>query len=230
MPTPTKTKRKSTPKKKAAKKDIADSYNKYKTFGARQYTGMRVGGSHKWYYDKGEWKEAKINPDLWRINYAVTKRRAGKVPKGSGVPVGTGYHWYIVTHQYVHKLNANDYSTALTGLKYKIAHKRAAKNKWSARTTTQRHHLIAFLKEWIHILEHDFIPLGFTYKEKEYKGEAVPLPQTCVDGLCYQYDVAIDDEHIGMIRLLKNGWKMDTKVEQKLVDAIGMSIMEYHSK
>src|SRR5690242_20808613 len=30
----------------------------------RSYSGMKVGRSHKWYYDKGEWKEKKITPDL----------------------------------------------------------------------------------------------------------------------------------------------------------------------
>jgi hypothetical protein len=36
---------------------IAKSYNKFKTFEGKQYTGMKVGRSHKWYYDKVEWKE-----------------------------------------------------------------------------------------------------------------------------------------------------------------------------
>ena len=37
---------------------------------------MKVGRSHKWYYDKGEWKEKKITPDLWEISYSLTKSRA----------------------------------------------------------------------------------------------------------------------------------------------------------
>src|SRR6478672_9006266 len=133
---------------KQARKNIADSYNRHKDFDGKQYTGMAVGRSHKWYYDKGEWRETKITPDLWRIFYSVTKRRAGKAPEGSGAKVGTAYHWYIVAHQRVQKLNADDYSTTLMGLKYKVAHKRADNNKWNAKTTTQRTHLIKFLKEW----------------------------------------------------------------------------------
>src|SRR5215203_3865949 len=78
--------------------DVAASYNAVKSFEGRQYTGMAIGRSHKWYYDKGEWKERKLTPDMWEIFYAVTKRRAGKAPKGSGVPVGSGYHWYILAH------------------------------------------------------------------------------------------------------------------------------------
>ena len=84
------------------KKDISASYNQYKVFEGKQYSGMKVGRSHSWYYDKGEWKETKITPDLWEIRYAVIKRRKGKAPEGSGVPVGTGYHWYILAHQDVH--------------------------------------------------------------------------------------------------------------------------------
>src|SRR5215212_7430261 len=133
-------------KKTEAKKDLSKTYNEYKDFEGHQYTGMKVGRSHKWYYDKGEWKETKITPDLWEVSYAVTKRRAGKAPEGSGVPVGTEYHWYILAHQNVKKLNANDYTTSLTGLKYKLAHKRADKEKWSASAKAQRKRLVQLME------------------------------------------------------------------------------------
>jgi hypothetical protein len=80
-------------------KDISKSYNEFKEFEGKKYTGMRVGGHHRWYYDKGEWEEKKIAPDKWEFTYAVTKRRAGHAPEGSGVPVGTEYHWYMLPHQ-----------------------------------------------------------------------------------------------------------------------------------
>ena len=133
--------------KNVAKKDIAASYNQYKFFEGQQYTGMKIGRSHKWYYDKGEWKDHKITPDLWEIEYQVTKRRAGKAPEGSGVPVGTEYHWYILAHQHVKKLDANSYSTTLTGLKYKLAHKRFDTAKWNVSDAAQRKRLIKLLKE-----------------------------------------------------------------------------------
>jgi len=116
--------KKSIRKKRTSKKTIG-SYETIKDYNGTQYVGMQIGRSHKWYYDKGEWKDKKITPDLWEIRYAVTKRRAGKAPKGSAAPVGTGYHWYILAHQEV--INADDYTTVLSGLKYKIAHKIAAK-------------------------------------------------------------------------------------------------------
>ena len=138
---------------KEADKDLAKSYNQFKEFEGQQYTGMKIGRSHKWYYDKGEWKETKTTPDLWTISYAVTKRRAGKAPEGSGVPVGTEYHWYIVAHQHVRKLNANDYTTSLSGLKFKLAHRRADKDKWNISDKAQRNRLIKFLKGIILQLE-----------------------------------------------------------------------------
>jgi hypothetical protein len=139
--------------KPASRSDPADSYNRFKEFEGRKYTGMKIGRSHKWYYDKGEWKETKVTPDLWRINYAVNKRRAGRAPEGSGVPVGTEYHWYIVAHQNVCKLNANDYATSLAGLKFKIAHKRASAGAWSTTAKTRRKRMIKFLREIIDELE-----------------------------------------------------------------------------
>ena len=135
--------------------DPAVSYDEFKEYEGRKYTGMKIGRSHKWYYDQGEWKEKKITPDLWQINYAVTKRRAGKAPEGSGVPVGTEYHWYVLAHQNVRKLNANDYTTSLAGLKFKIAHKRADNQKWSATPKTQRKRMIKFLQEVIADLERE---------------------------------------------------------------------------
>ncbi len=136
-------------KQNVTKKDISKTYNEFKEFEGKQYTGMKVGRSHKWYYDKGEWKEKKITPDKWEFTYDVTKRRAGHAPEGSGVPVGTEYHWYILAHQNVKKLDANNYTTSLTGLKYKLAHKRAEKDKWSTTDNARRERLIQILQELI---------------------------------------------------------------------------------
>jgi hypothetical protein len=135
------------------KSDDAVSYNEFKEYEGQRYTGMKIGRSHKWYYDQGEWKETKITPDLWQVNYAVTKRRAGRAPEGSGVPVGTKYHWYVLAHQNTDKQSANDYTTSLTGLKFKIAHQRAGSEKWSATPRTQRKRMIMFLRSVLADLE-----------------------------------------------------------------------------
>jgi len=137
------------------KDDVAATYNAFKEFEGQRYTGMRVGRGHKWNYDPGVWTEKKVTPDQWEIHYAVTKRRVGKAPEGSGVPVGTGYHWYILAHQNVTKLNANEYTTSMTGMKFKLAHRRADKGTWSASVQAQRRHLIKILKQVSGDLERD---------------------------------------------------------------------------
>jgi hypothetical protein len=136
-------------KKNGVKKDISKSYNQFKEFEGKKYTGMKVGRTHKWYYDKGEWKEKKITPDKWQFTYNVAKRRAGNAPEGSGVPVGTEYHWYILANQNVKKLDANNYTTSMIGLKYKLAHKRAERNNWSSSDNAQRKKLIEILQKLI---------------------------------------------------------------------------------
>jgi hypothetical protein len=141
--------------KREARRELAAPYDRFKVFEGRRYTGMKVGRSHTWHYDKGVWKETKVTPDLWRIDYAVTKRRAGHAPEGSGVAVGTEYHWYLLAHQNVQKLNANEYSTALSGVKFKVAHKRAATGKWNVSPETQRKRVIRFLQEIIQQLERE---------------------------------------------------------------------------
>jgi hypothetical protein len=133
------------------------SYNEYKEFEGKKYTGMKVGGSHRWYYDSGEWKEKKITPDKWEFTYAVNKRRAWPAPEGSGVPVGTEYHWYILAHQIVKKLDANSYMTSMTGLKYKLAHKRVDRGKWSSTDNAQKEQLIRIFEGLITKLKGEMV-------------------------------------------------------------------------
>ena len=118
---------------------------------------MKVGRTHKWYYDKGEWKEKKITPDKWQFNYSVNKSRAGNAPEGSGVPVGTEYHWYILANQNVKKLDANSYTTSMIGLKYKLAHKRAESQNWSSSDKAQRKRLIEILEDLIEQVKMEMI-------------------------------------------------------------------------
>jgi hypothetical protein len=49
----------------------------------------------------------------------------------------------------VKKLDANNYTTSMIGLKYKLGHKRADKNNWNASNNTQRKKLIEILQELI---------------------------------------------------------------------------------
>ena len=129
------------------KNDVAASYNHLKTQDGQVYSGMKVGRRHKWYYDKGEWRERKLTRDRREISYAVNKRRAGKAPEGSGVPVGTEYHWYILASQKVKKRDANTYSTQMDGTKIKIAHMRADSGKWSASEVAQTKKVVKVLED-----------------------------------------------------------------------------------
>ena len=142
-----------TTKEKTDKKPDLSQFNKFKEFEGKKYTGVKVGHGHKWQYEAGEWKEKKVTPNKWTFTYKVGKRRAGKAPEGSGAPVGTEYHWYIIADQVVKKLDANNYSTEMTGNKYKIAHKRANKEKWSATDQTQKRYMIKILQEMIKEIE-----------------------------------------------------------------------------
>jgi hypothetical protein len=129
------------------------SYDQFKEYEGKRYTGMKVGRRHKWRYDPGEWTEKKVTPDKWEFEYAVKKHRHGHAPEGSGAPVGTAYRWYILAEQVVTKQDANSYTTQMAGLKYKLAHRRADKTSWSASERAQRKRLADILREMIADLE-----------------------------------------------------------------------------
>ena len=99
----------------------------------------------------------KLTPDKWEFTYNVTKSRAGNAPEGSGVPVGTEYHWYILANQNVKKLDANSYTTSMLGLEYKLAHKRADKNYWSRSDNVQRKRLVGIFEELIKQVEMEMV-------------------------------------------------------------------------
>ena len=139
-------------KSKGRKPDLAQ-YDRLKDFQGRKYMGVRVGRGHVWNYEAGEWKETKVTPDKWTFTFNVGKRRRGNAPEGSGAPVGTEYHWYIIANQTVKKLDANNYKTEMSGAKYKVAFKRADKDKWSATDQTQRRYMIKILQGVIKELE-----------------------------------------------------------------------------
>ena len=154
---------------------MAASYDTVKEYEGRKYTGMRVGGSHSWYYRQGEWNEVKVAPDKWRFTYEVNKRRKWDAPEGSGAPVGTEYHWYILAHQNVRKLDANEYTTSMSGTKYKLAHRRVASGEWSASGRAQLRQLITILEQSIIELRRG---LGETPNRREEIacGQRTPLP------------------------------------------------------
>ena len=205
------------PRKSSSPKDIAASYNKPKKFEGMRYTGMAVGRTHHWHYDQGDWKEKKVDPEKWELTYSATKRRAGKAPEGSGVPVGTAYHWFILAHQYVEKLNANDYMTQMVGIKYKLSHKRAGKDSWNASGGAQRQHLIDILQSLIDKLK----------REPE---QLTPVPTACDAGACFSLDITLNKEHVGIMRYDGRKWKIREIKSQGLANAIGEQIQQWYTK
>jgi len=108
------------------------AYDDVKEFEGETYSGMAVGGEHTWLYPNGLWKETKVAPDRWDFTFNSIKERERSAPPGSGVPVGTQYHWYLLADQRVRKIDADSYTTFMSGVKYKIAHKRPHWRKWSS--------------------------------------------------------------------------------------------------
>jgi len=107
------------------------AYDDVKEFHGEPYTGMSVGGEHVWIYPNGLWRERKVAPDKWDFTFASIKTRERSAPPGSGVPPNTQYHWYILAHQRVRKIDEDSYTTFMSGVKYKVAHKRPHWRKWS---------------------------------------------------------------------------------------------------
>jgi len=216
-----------------SQKNFAESYNRRKEFKGRRYTGMAVGRTHHWYYDKSDWKEKKVTPDKWEFVYSTTKRRAGRAPEGSGAPIGTAYHWFILAHQYVEKLDANDYTTQMVGLKFKLAHKRASGQKWSTSGEKRRKHLVQILKDLIADLEREpeqIVPVTLELKHngRSYTGTAVPILTSCDEGMCQHFDVTLNKEHVGVLRRVGDKWKISEMKSQALANAIGREIEAFY--
>lgn len=107
------------------------AFDDLKDFNGKAYTGMPVGGHHTWLYTDAIWRERKVAPDAWEFAFRAIKRRDRSAPAGSGVPPNTLYHWYILAHQRVRKIDEDSYTTFMSGRKYKVAHKRPHWRRWS---------------------------------------------------------------------------------------------------
>ncbi len=73
-------------------------------------------------------------------------------------------------------------------------------------------------------MEKEPVKIEIEYKEKTYKGEAMPISQTCKEDVCYELEVMLNDENLGIIHCGDKGWKMKNLKDQGLVDAIGEEI------
>lgn len=108
------------------------AYDDLKEFEGEEYSGMPVGGQHTWRYTNAVWRERKVTPDAWEFTLTSTKRRDRPAPPGSGAAVFSEYHWYLVAHQWARKIDADAYTTFMSGMKYKVSHKRPHWRAWSS--------------------------------------------------------------------------------------------------
>lgn len=114
------------------------------------YTGMKIGNSHLWNYDGGQWYEVKVAPDRWKIKFDCVKSRFNTAPTYSGANINTKYHWYIIADQLATKLDSNSYMTTMNGIKFKIGHKRPNWKHFSYEYPEQK----SYKERVIEILEH----------------------------------------------------------------------------
>jgi hypothetical protein len=74
----------------------------------------------------------------------------------------------MLAHQNVRKLDANSYSTAMSGYKFKLAHKRFDKESWSAGERAQKRKLVKLLRKMADQVEAELI----NEKSKRKSGSA----------------------------------------------------------
>ena len=100
------------------------AYDDIKSHNGQKYMGMAIGGTHNWDYPNGKWSEKKVAPDKWEFTFSSVKRRQREAPQSSGCPIDTEYHWYVLADQRVKKVDKDSYDTMMSGLKFKVGHKR----------------------------------------------------------------------------------------------------------
>jgi hypothetical protein len=146
------------------------AYDDLKEFEGEEYSGMRVGGSHTWHYTDALWREEKISPDAWAFTLTSVKKRDQSAPPGSGAAVFTEYHWYLLAHQWVRKIDADSYTTFMSGLKYKVAHRRPHWQRWSNEypgNDSERERIVEILSHTLDRLRTgDEEPLAFASVER----------------------------------------------------------------
>jgi len=128
------------------------AFDDLKKFQGQVYSGMSIGGTHVWDYPHGVWQEQKVAPDRWVFSFRSGKKRVRKAPEGSGALPGTQYHWFILAHQRVRKVDQDTYETVMQGVKYKIAHKRPHWRHWSTEypdNEPEREILIRILEQYL---------------------------------------------------------------------------------
>ena len=70
--------------------------------------------------------------------------------------------------------------------------------------------------------------LDFIYEGDTFIGEAKPILDSWHDGVCEELAVELNGVMLGTIRYTPVGWRMETSLEQGLVDQIGAKILLWY--
>lgn len=128
------------------------SYDDLKKHFGEVYSGMSVGGVHNWNYNNAVCNEQKVHPHIWLTRLQSVKKRKRDAPVGSGVDVGTKFHWVWVGDQIAEKINENEYMTDLQVLKFKMGHKRKHWKSFSYHYPEQKSYLDALEMHFLNLL------------------------------------------------------------------------------
>ncbi|MDP1746060.1 MAG: hypothetical protein Q8L90_10810 [Bacteroidota bacterium] len=74
----------------------------------------------------------------------------------------------------------------------------------------------------------EHIPIDIIYLGIRYKGEAIPIPSSCREEVCYDLEIILNGESFGFIHSTADGWKLEKSADQGLVDAIGGEIFLWY--
>src|SRR2546426_8853376 len=114
------------------------AYDEVKEFEGEEYTGMAVGGEHSWICPNGLWSERKVAPARCDFTFRSIKERERAAPPGSGAERGAQFHWYILAHQRVRKIDADTYDTFMAGGEKKGAQRRPRRRERGSPDPHQR--------------------------------------------------------------------------------------------
>jgi len=141
---PTQKKRRSVAKKGAKKASV----HPLTEFEGEAYNGLRA--TQTWAMGKGKWEEQPTGALSWDILFETIAVKPLKA--GTGMPIGSEHHSYLLAHQKLVKTRNNTYQVRLEGVKFKLAHKETGE-KWSANAGVRHNNLIKILKQALNDLE-----------------------------------------------------------------------------
>jgi hypothetical protein len=72
------------------------------------------------------------------------------------------------------------------------------------------------------------LPIQFEYNGEVFKGEARPLSASCCEGVCFELEVSLNEQELGIIHCTRGGWKMDHQADQNFVNTIGERIQLWY--